>query len=471
MAKFTTLVLGLLFFGSSTLLALPTNSSPAYLGPHLPPGQLRHRPRQLAKEMPYGGIITFGNAPVTVPRQEPCPKCAKPNNRKATPTEEGALEVARESSSEAVLDDSMVEAAQTLDSLRSGSNNSSGFIERVQAIPLVNSAIKVYGRSRESSTLIRVGSNVIESGVRRMYEPIAKRIDVAQLDNFACRQLDNLSNLRKRTKDQADGDDTELVYNNGKDKKNNSNSGIVGNLVASARERALAYREDSLRRLKYCLDWVVYAAALINEHIKGLRQIEPIISMQMVQKARREIISVVRKAVGVVSSYAGSVLPGEARRQVRGLILGLPNRWHMADPVSRGTSSVGSSNGSPYSQADVDVEARRTLAFATESFHMLDSVRRVFHNLYVNAERWMGVETAPQPPDDSTEGNEFTGYRALAHKRPGASTPTLPLSTSDEPFVGGRVAMVELEQMHISQPPDLHSRAHKRNRTREPSPT
>ncbi|KAJ2360940.1 transcriptional regulator opi1, partial [Coemansia sp. RSA 2607] len=313
----------------------------------------------------------------------------------------------------------MVEAAETLGALRrpsGGDSHGVQFIQRVQAIPLVNSAIGMYDRTRQSSRLVRVGSNVIESGVRRMCEPITKRIDVAQLDSFACRQLDNLgytserqqaeqpgqagqaatgssSNLRKRTKDQAQADDMDVMddvdSSNGKNKYYDGRNELeapllpprpqqlrqqqqqqqqqqqatngkwrVANLVATARERALAVREDSMRRLKYCLDWVAYATALVGQHMHALRQLlnalqqasrtafyshggsgaaEPAVvradeadggaAVRRIHeagvelaRARREIVAAVRRAVGVVSHYAGSVLPGEARRQVRALV-------------------------------------------------------------------------------------------------------------------------------------------------------
>ncbi|KAJ1814525.1 transcriptional regulator opi1, partial [Coemansia sp. RSA 2599] len=358
-----------------------------------------------------------------------------------------------------------------------------------------------------------VGSDVIESGVRKMYQPLAKRIDVAQLDSFACRQLDNLgytssagnvgggsSNLRKRTKDQADergeaptDNDSDSDSDNGKSRhsagenqlapllpprpqpqartdphshpqQQQQQQGSAGarwrvvDLVASARERALAYREDSLRRLKYCLDWVVYATALVNQHIQELRRLLGVLqqaartaftdipaaaSLDLVRptggddghggmmaqtiheaavrlsKARKEIVAAVRKAVGVVSHYAGSVLPGEARRQVRALVLGLPRRLGAADPSmmagagsasgrsasSAGSPSVASSCNSPFasprqgpqrlpsdmSAANIEATTRRTLTFASESFVMLDALRNVFSNLYANAERWIGV--------------------------------------------------------------------------------
>ncbi|KAJ2581020.1 hypothetical protein EV177_010505, partial [Coemansia sp. RSA 1804] len=59
----------------------------------------------------------------------------------------------------------MVEAAHALESLRGEENHQQLqkkkqqqqplFIKRVQAIPLVNSALEIYGRSKESSKILR----------------------------------------------------------------------------------------------------------------------------------------------------------------------------------------------------------------------------------------------------------------------------------------------------------------------------
>ncbi|KAJ2077515.1 transcriptional regulator opi1 [Coemansia sp. RSA 988] len=386
-----------------------------------------------------------------------------------------------------------IEAAEALDSLRdhrpveSEYQMTPGFMHQIQSIPLVSSALEMYDRSKQSSAIIRVGGGAIETGVRRMCQPIAKRIDVSQLDNFACRQLSNFgygdsetggNNLRKRKKDQADAgadrvssstaEQTLLIVGQS-DRREGTGGWGVGSLVASARERAVAYREDSMRRLRYCLEWVTYATALLRRHMQELRQM--LAGLQESARAavgkyeaalttedaaqertgeqkgmktaarqlavvRREMVDTVRKAVGVVSQYAGSVLPGEARRQVRGMILGLPRRWSMVDP----TTTVGSSSGAvstvgsddhhtapgsvaeSVTPANVEATARRTLAFATESFFMLDGVKSVFGGLQTNAERWWsGSGNSPTPQPVQMEQLEpecsATAYRDPLHSQ------------------------------------------------------
>ncbi|KAJ2815561.1 transcriptional regulator opi1, partial [Coemansia erecta] len=280
----------------------------------------------------------------------------------------------------------------------------------------------------------------------------------------------------------------------------------VGSLVATARERAVAYREDSMRRLKYCLDWVVYATALLRQYmgelarvLEGLQGGASPEAASWVARARRDVVGTVRRAVGVVSQYAGAVLPGDARRHVRGLILGLPGRWATVEGAalsSSGSVSEASPLASPLTSprvrpddmapAHIEATTRRTLAFATESLYMLDSVRGVFSNLHANAERWIGrpkdaaaAEPVPAPPyREPASASAVTSARAvrqpLRRRMPRASSGAAVCAPEDG------VALVEIgEQMRRMdvRPPSRHSHVDddsgscKRNRTREPTPT
>ncbi|KAJ1786406.1 hypothetical protein LPJ62_003801 [Coemansia sp. RSA 2167] len=98
-----------------------------------------------------------------------------------------------------------------------------------------------------------------------------------------------------------------------------------------------------------------------------------------------------------------------------------------------------------------------TLAFATESFYMLDSIRNVFRNLHVNAERWIDAPKDVEPVD-------VPMYRE-------------PVATTSACAESG-VALVEIgEQMrHMDVRLSFHNSfadddaSCKRNRTREPTP-
>ncbi|KAJ2491077.1 transcriptional regulator opi1 [Coemansia sp. RSA 2050] len=374
-----------------------------------------------------------------------------------------------------------------------------------------------FGNYQAPTSVPMAGTSVLESGVRKMCQPITKRIDVAQLDSFACRQLDNLgyveghpSNVRKRTMDQAEDAPTDAPD------KADTGRWRVGNLVASARDRAVAYREDSIRRLRYCLEWLTYATALLRQHIEDLRRLLSSLQeaarhafapskritagpeeapAERLQQAKREIVGAVRKAVGVVSNYAGSVLPAEARRQVRDLILNLPGRWATAhtggSATGSGSPSVASDGpGSPpltgrASDAHLDVSVRHTLTFAMESFHMLDSVRAVFQGLYNNAERWIGtaapvpaVPPLPPPPDSKQAYRDpppqISGESSAWH-RPHATRRRLPLNNTGEPLLGANsrsLADIGERMRLMGVDHDCEDTvSFKRNRTREPTPT
>ncbi|KAF5362356.1 hypothetical protein D9756_002796 [Leucocoprinus leucothites] len=124
----------------------------------------------------------------------------------------------------------------------------------------------------------------------------------------------------------------------------------------------VALSDENMRRLKYCLNWLLYATAHIDAQILVLRDLiesiqpmpqpnssshrRPPISEDQLRKltqVRKDIVSTVRQMVDVVSKYAGGALPEPARGRVRGFILKLPHRW-----ASR-TAAAGVGAGTPTS--------------------------------------------------------------------------------------------------------------------------
>ncbi|OJT12311.1 hypothetical protein TRAPUB_11138 [Trametes pubescens] len=103
-----------------------------------------------------------------------------------------------------------------------------------------------------------------------------------------------------------------------------------------------AISEESMRRLKYCLQWLQYATAQIDAQILVLRNFitslqqhggSPHVSAQhlrTLQTAKRDVVDTIRQVVEVVSRYAGGALPEPARSRVRTFILCLPRRWATA---------------------------------------------------------------------------------------------------------------------------------------------
>ncbi|KAG6830240.1 hypothetical protein H0H87_008797 [Tephrocybe sp. NHM501043] len=310
-------------------------------------------------------------------------------------------------------------------------DTNSPFVSRMSHIPLVNSALSLYEQGKASSRVVKYGAEMMECSVKTISRPVIERlpVNVNQLDEFACRQLDRLDKYRRpSTSDSATptspssshpmsaithtdesnplepkdpglpkvklkAEETSAVedesqaststelddfgHRKGWKGKTSSrlqaSSPFVGpappplessssSTPPQAEERQVAQRsrwqavlleagglsaalsEESLRRLKYCLEWLQYATAHIDAQILILRDftasLQPLPSqtraphppisqahMRTLIAVRRDIVHTVKQVVDVVSRYAGGALPEPARGRVRGFILDLPQRW------------------------------------------------------------------------------------------------------------------------------------------------
>ncbi|KAJ7125769.1 transcription factor Opi1-domain-containing protein [Mycena crocata] len=136
-----------------------------------------------------------------------------------------------------------------------------------------------------------------------------------------------------------------------------------------------ALSDESMRKLRYCLQWLQYATQHIDAQILILRDFiaslhplpppnpnsdaaqaasnglsistsasanpEPELTpdhLRTLAHLRSDIVHTIRQVVGVVSKYAGGALPEPARGRVRGFILDLPKRFSAdaASPVGGG---------------------------------------------------------------------------------------------------------------------------------------
>lgn len=308
--------------------------------------------------------------------------------------------------------------------------------------PLVGSALRVYEQGKASSRVVKYGAEMVESSVKTISRPVIDRlpVNVNQLDEFACRQLDRLDKYRRpsseepspssptsqmpvlaesstseeergRPKLKAKTLDGSFVDDRGLNESSEADSSPVrrrgwkeggergvpswlettspytaeapasgsrsstptqngdegGPHQATSSETrtetqvaqrsrwqavlleagglSAALSEESMRRLKYCLQWLQYATAHIDAQILILRDftaaLQPFpdrssqrrpnpISEEHMRKltvVRRDIVHTIRQVVDVVSQYAGTALPEPARNRVRGFILKLPQRW------------------------------------------------------------------------------------------------------------------------------------------------
>ncbi|TEB36857.1 Opi1-domain-containing protein [Coprinellus micaceus] len=319
---------------------------------------------------------------------------------------------------------------------------------RMAGIPLVKSALTAYEQGKASSRVVKYGAQMVESSVKTLSRPVIERlpVNVNQLDEFACRQLDRFDRYRRPSNGEASSrptlesistSETDSLASprnvstlDDSDSQSNRSAGTgrssrasdfrsrrawkeggergvpswieceyparsfpspsaersstptqasddvrANRLIAIDTEAtpteettndqqvvqrsrwqamlleagglSAALSEESMRRLKYCLQWLQYATAHIDAQILILRELtaslqtnppdapaharrpNPISEehMRKLAEVRKDVVQTVRQVVSVVSKYAGGALPEPARTTVRGFILKLPQRW------------------------------------------------------------------------------------------------------------------------------------------------
>ncbi|KAF8142142.1 transcription factor Opi1-domain-containing protein [Boletus edulis] len=281
------------------------------------------------------------------------------------------------------------------------------FVSRVSCLPLVGTALRAYEHGKASSRVVKYGAEMMETSVKHISRPVIDRlpVDVNQLDEFACRQLDRLERYRRASEMQVDGQATDTgepkygdsFSDTGDDAtrlsslpatesrtptpqsqdpnahSHSDNRQVVSRsrwqtVLLEAGGIGAAVSEESMRRLKYCLQWLQYATAHIDSQILILRDfidslqsyvVDPSASdiyispthMRTLNDVRRDVVNTIRQVVDVVSRYAGGALPEPARARVRGFILHLPRRWanaantSVAHGIAEGTPGASSVAG------------------------------------------------------------------------------------------------------------------------------
>ncbi|MCO5573460.1 hypothetical protein L7F22_027231 [Adiantum nelumboides] len=217
----------------------------------------------------------------------------------------------------------------------------------------------------------------------------------------------------------------------------NGSSGWSSMLVeagVTAGGLSAAMSEESMKSLKYCLQWLQYATAHIEHQITILRDL--IVKLnhgeldltspaaQNLSNIKSDVVDTIRNVVDVVGKYAGGALPEPARASVKAFILSLPARWATVNRASSAVDSrqgaFGSSPASPsFSSAHMSqtgnasspsaldgrsnsintiarqqaaataVAANRVLTLAVESLDILRSVTVVFGESLDRADLWV----------------------------------------------------------------------------------
>ncbi|KAI8996954.1 transcription factor Opi1-domain-containing protein [Pilobolus umbonatus] len=236
------------------------------------------------------------------------------------------------------------------------------------------------------------------------------------------------------------------TMNKNTDTANNSKwQQLVVGAGSAAGSTAAVVSEESMKCLKYCLSWLQYAMGNIAQQMAIIRAY--LVSLATTQKAllpqqhqqslghhhkrhqheedepmvlttiKSDMVNTIKKVINIISCYASTALPYQAKATIRGAILSLPSRWALLcdeTPLS--------SIGIPESEDKGQDVALRLLAFGQESTEMLGSIHSVFDETIQRAENWLERLRMINP----ISSNPST---------PTSSLPTiLPLPTNHDPM-------------------------------------
>ena len=128
---------------------------------------------------------------------------------------------------------------------------------------------------------------------------------------------------------------------------------------ATAGGLSAAMSEESMKSLKYCLQWLQYATAHIEHQITILRDLIVKLNhgeldmsgtaVQNLANIKGDVVNTIRGVVDVIGKYAGGALPEPARNSVKAFILSLPARWATVNRSSAASSPTGYFGSSPSS--------------------------------------------------------------------------------------------------------------------------
>ncbi|CDW98228.1 hypothetical protein [Sporisorium scitamineum] len=229
---------------------------------------------------------------------------------------------------------------------------------------------------------------------------------------------------------------------------------------ATAGGLSAAMSEESMKSLKYCLQWLQYATAHIEHQITILRDLIVKLNhgeldmsgtaVQNLANIKGDVVNTIRGVVDVIGKYAGSALPEPARNSVKAFILSLPARWATVNRSSATSSPTGYFGGSPtspsFSSAHISQgpqspthlassaryrngagsprdqmqvaataqAANRILTLAIESLDILRSVTIVFGESLDRADLWverlriLGLQRKRQHEANAAEQHQIT---------------------------------------------------------------
>jgi hypothetical protein len=181
-------------------------------------------------------------------------------------------------------------------------------------------------------------------------------------------------------------------------------------LVLSTSGLSVAMSEESLRSLKYCLNWLRWANEHIGKVVLALKSVleqyeqrsdgmiggsengqQLIVRSEAERTAlhariadlKKDVLKTLKDVVDIVSKYAGGALPENARVLVRRHLTSLPQRFRLAS-----TRPVESPRTGEAGDMEVTEGANRVLVLAKEGLDMMSQVSGVLDGTIVSAEEW-----------------------------------------------------------------------------------
>ncbi|KAK9370942.1 transcription factor Opi1 [Lipomyces kononenkoae] len=285
----------------------------------------------------------------------------------------------------------------------------SELFNRMSNYTLVSSAVKVYESGKSYSRGFKYGAEMVESVAR----PVVRRFE--PLEGFALRQLDR---LERRSISSDIEKQAPLSPRTQVEVAQSPSSSRWHAVITNASGLTVAMSDESLKSLRYCLQWLKYANSHLTKAVETLQVLleeqqqrsqqslplaqstdassNPSTSQQQQQQRRSQllakvaatkadIVATIKKVVGVVSTYAGAALPEPARSHVRGYLLILPSRWAQA------SSALQDSRRNATDRHDESCErehANRVIVLASEALQMLGGVMHVVGDTLDRAEGW-----------------------------------------------------------------------------------
>ncbi|KAF5628715.1 hypothetical protein F25303_10348 [Fusarium sp. NRRL 25303] len=179
------------------------------------------------------------------------------------------------------------------------------------------------------------------------------------------------------------------------------NSAWQSRLITSTSGLSVAMSQESLRSLKYCLQWLRWANDHIARVISALKttldEYEKVPGGQAGEQAdlesrsqlaarisnlKGDVLRTLREAINTVSRYAGGALPENARILVRRHLTSLPQRFRVATMTDRNA-------GQQDSETALTEGAHKVLVLAKEGLDMVVQVSGVVDGTIVSAEQWL----------------------------------------------------------------------------------